>query len=309
MKGPVIVPLDGSRLAEQALPFAAAIAQRSGSPLHLLTVHEPTAPLSGAGFDPSYDPRWAATTAPGQKQYLEGVAERLSTGDLEVVVAVPDGPVIQTLLDYVARTRAALLVMTTHGRGGLDRLWLGSTLDRTIREATVPVLVVRSWVDGAELELRRIVIPLDGSVLAETVLGSALSIAGLFRAACELVRVVPVPYTIGSPYKPYSVRIDEGALRDAVSEAERYLEAARARIERADRDVVVTTRVVEAPGQPVAGAILKVALATDAHLIALATHGRGGLRRLVLGSVADKLIRAASLPLLVVRPEVSAADG
>jgi nucleotide-binding universal stress UspA family protein len=302
MLGPIVVPLDESSLAEQALPLATAVARRAGLALHLVTVHAAAAVPAGDGFEASYDPGWYAATRAGQRRYLEALAERVPKG-IQTVVAVPEGPVIPSLLEYVDQHGAALVVMATHGRGGLNRLWIGSTLDRLIRETSVPVLIARASAEpGAkEPDFARMVIPLDGSELAEQVLAPAVGLGGLFGSAYELVRVVVAPDPIATPSVTPWVRVDEQDLEERIRSAEAYLGEAAGRLREAGGRSV-TTRVIRAAGQPVADAVLQAAADSRADIVAMATHGRGGLRRFVLGSVADKMIRAAALPLLVVRP-------
>lgn len=303
LNGPIVVPLDGSELAQGVMPHAIAIARRTRAPLHLVTVHQPTPAAARDGFDPTYDPRWYAATAAGQRKYLEEIAGRLSGEEFPVIVAVLDGPVVPALLGYAAvEQRAALLVMSTHGRGGLNRLWLGSTLDRILRETSLPILVIRAGVETeGEPSIRRMLIPLDGSELAEQVLPAAVALGTAFGCAFDLVRLVPLPYTIGSGLMAHSVRLDEEGLRNRLREAEDDLSEVSRRL-REREGIEVSTHVLEAPGQGIPEAILEAAAAFRADTIALATHARGGVRRAVLGSIADKLIRSAELPLLVVRP-------
>lgn len=278
---------------------------QTGARLHLVSVHESVASLPGDTFDASYDPAWFGTTEAGQKQYLQAIAERIEKTGGHAVVAVPAGPAASTLLDYAQREHAALLAMSTHGRGGLNRLWLGSTLDRVMRKTTIPLLVVRSTSELKDPRapiLRRIAIPLDGSTLAEAALEPAVFLGEAFDCEYEIVRVVPPVFTIGSPYMAHSVHVDETVVQQRSAEADSYLAAVKERLE-LEHDVTVRTRLLTTPGEPVTDAVLSAARDADADLIALATHGRGGLRRIFLGSVADKIIRSATLPLLIVRPE------
>ena len=175
--------------------------------------------------------------------------------------------------------------------GRLSRLGLGSVADELIRRAPMPVLLVRPGEKAPgiipEPVLDNILIPLDGSALAEQVLEPALDLARLMEARCSLLRVVesrssPAKHAGGPPER----------------QAEAYLERVAARLR--EQGLQVRTRVVVA--RHVAEAILEEAEAQASNLIALATHGRGGLKRLLLGSVADKLIRAAASPVLVYRP-------
>jgi nucleotide-binding universal stress UspA family protein len=139
-----------------------------------------------------------------------------------------------------------------------------------------------------EPALDDILIPLDGSPLSEQVLGPAVELARLMEARCLLLRVVP----------PHSSRGRGAGDLSEVAKAEEYLEGVAARLRRQGLEVRTRAHLARHP----AGAILEEAAARPGSLIALATHGRGGLTRLLLGSVAGKLVRAAAAPLLVYRP-------
>jgi nucleotide-binding universal stress UspA family protein len=172
--------------------------------------------------------------------------------------------------------------MATRAQGLQKRLGFGSVADQLVRRAGVPVLVLppREAAPGVipEPTLDEILVPLDGSPLAEQVLGPALDLARLMEARCGLLRVA-----VGLP---------------EVAKAEEYLNGVATRLR--GQGLQVRTRVLVA--RHAAEAILEEAAARTGSLIALATHGRGGLTRLLLGSVASKLVRAATSPLLVYRP-------
>ena len=201
--------------------------------------------------------------------------------------------VADIILERARAGNADLIVMATHGRGPLSRFLAGSVADELIRRAGVPVLLVRPSEKAPEIiperVLDNILIPLDGSALAEQVLEPALDLAQLMEARCSLLRVVE------SRSSPAS-RASGGPPEKAQAEA--YLEHVAAKVR--EQGVSVRTRVVVA--RHAVAAILEVAAAQASNLIALATHGRGGLRRLLLGSVADMLVRAAASPVLVYRP-------
>lgn len=315
MTRPIVVPLDSSPLAEAALPLAVAIAGQGDLPLHLVAVNEPPQLVPGVGgsmeagtFDGYHDPGWVPETGERQQEYLDRIAGDLRDDGLSVEATVVDGLPATALREYAEEQDAALVVLATHGRGGLSRAWLGSTTDRLLRDMSVPMLIIRSSEDengqprmAASTVPRRVLVPLDGSPLAEQILGQATALGARLGWGYELVRVVPVPFVIGSPAMVHSLKVDDEQLQKRRSEAEAYLERVRGKLEA--EGVSAETVVVEAGGGALAEAILDTAGDLEVDVIALATHGRGGLRRLVLGSVADKLIRAADVPLLVFRPE------
>jgi len=296
----VLVPLDRSSFAEQALPLASSIARRANARLDLVEVHALYAledPHAGwAPFEADRD----AQCKQQEQLYLDATA-RLTTCVSAVVAtagvlsgsAVLPETVADSILERARTGKADLIVMATHGRGPLSRFGFGSVADQLIRRAPMPVLLVRPSEKPArttpEPVLENILIPLDGSKLAEQVLEPAAELAQLMEARLSLLRVVEFRSSSG----------DRGAasLPDR-SEQERYLERVAARLR--EQGLQVGTRVVVA--RHAAEAILEEARVHGADLIALATHGRGGLKRLLLGSVADRLIRGAALPILVYRP-------
>jgi nucleotide-binding universal stress UspA family protein len=215
------------------------------------------------------------------------------------------GAVADALVDYADDIAADLVVMTTHGRGGLSRLWLGSVAEDVIREVTKPVLLVRPGESPAgstagpvaPRDLRRVLIALDGSSLAETVLEPALDVAGE-NAECVLVRVV-------EPITAISLASLGGVAAAAPDRWDRqvgdvgdYLESVAASL----RARGLSTRTHVTVHTQAARAILEYAREIEADIVAMATHGRSGLRRLVMGSVADKVLRGAETAVLLYRP-------
>jgi nucleotide-binding universal stress UspA family protein len=293
----LLVPLDRSSFAEQALPLALSIARRAGARLYLVEVHalyaleDPT-----AGWVP-IDPERDAQRKRQEQLYLDATATWLtSMSPASVSTAVLPGSdvlaetVADSILERARAGKADLIAMATHGRGPFRRFWAGSVTDQLIRRAGVPVLLVRPSATAPAIfpgpVLDNILIPLDGSALAEQVLGPALDLARLMEARCTLLRVLSPR---SSPHN--------GAPGGPPTEAA-YLERVAARVR--EQGAPAQARVVVA--RHVAEAILEEAAAQACDLIALATHGRGGLTRLLWGSVADQLIRAAASPVLVYRP-------
>ena len=304
--GPILVPLDGSDLGEQAVPVAAALAKRTGAELHLIHVHVPLAPepIYVEGL-PVIDEHMHPRRREHEQAYLEGARSRL-VGDAPATTQVIDGAVASALAAHARASHAQLVVLTTHGRGGFERAWLGSVADEMVRVSPVPILLVRPEPGKAPAPFRRILVPLDGSPLAEAILDHAIRIARLEpEAEIVLVDVVqPIPSAIlvpqsllaPAPVKEEVARAQEAAVRE-------YLEGVAARV----RSAHVHARVrVDFAGN-VAAAILEAARAEGADLVALCTHGRSGLPRIALGSVADKIVRASVIPVLLFRPPTSAA--
>lgn len=304
----VLVPLDGSRFAEHALPLAGALARHAGAKLRVVTVSTPLASFTAEGayfgtaeMEAELDGRYRA--------YLNSTAGRLRARGTEVEVDLLHGEVAECICADAER-QAELVVMATHGRGTLERFWLGSVADEVVRNVTRPVLLVRPADEeadlGSEPKLSPVVVSLDGTPLAEKVLDHALEMAALAPGA-ELVlmraitSVAPVPSHLDVPEAEREARGLMSQVHKLQShlrrEAETYLEGVAARVRQ--RGVKARTAVV-VEDQP-AVAILNEARAVGAGLIALETHGRSGLTRFFLGSVADKVIRGATTPVLVHR--------
>jgi nucleotide-binding universal stress UspA family protein len=297
----ILVPLDGSSFAEHALPLALGLARRHDAAVHLAMVHVPitTAYIDGvAHFDPSLDNEIRER----ERRYLDAVAERLEGSGIAATTALLDGPVVGMLEAEARERHADVIVMSTHGRGGLSRAWLGSVADALVRRAPAPVLLVRPK-EGEEAALeavtafRRILVPLDGSALAEEAIGYALAVGDRASTRYTLLRVVIPALVVGSPFIEPGVHIADEDLEEQMEAARRYLDRVAERLRRDGADV--DTVVVAHPSP--AAAILELADSEGADLVCLATHGRTGLSRILLGSVADKVLRAATTPVLLCR--------
>jgi nucleotide-binding universal stress UspA family protein len=298
----ILVPLDGSRLSEQALPLAVAIAERARAKLRLVLVHQLAAvPLSSEGRQLYVSLEVAARKS--ENAYLKTFTDQLKTqSGVAITSTTLTGPVAGTLREYIQESGADLVVMTSRGQGGLRRLWLGSVADALIRGSSVPVLLVRPEEHPSPrpvLEnLRQILVPLDGSTLAEAILDPAKELAVVAGAELMLVQIIqplapPLEGPIASP-----LRFDEELTSLRRKEAADYLKD----LAEDCREAGVKAAYSATLGRNVADTILELAESPTVGLIAIATHGRGGLKRLALGSVADKLVRGSPGPLLVYRP-------
>ncbi|MGE0441855.1 MAG: universal stress protein [Gemmatimonadales bacterium] len=301
----VVVSLDGSRFAETAVPVAARLARSSGGRLRLVMAHEPTMAMVPAADIP-------ITTGPDdmgvraeQQTYLAGLAHdlgRVGAGPVEFTLV--DGLAGPTLVDELERARPDLLVMATHGRGPLSRFWLGSVADHLLRHASTPILLMRPH-DGdklpvTEVPLATCLIPLDRSPEAEAILGPATDLARITQAHVTLMTVIEPVLGVSGAVPPYPVAVPQEALESLRVESQKYLDEVADRL-RAE-GLRVATRVVV--GMGVATTILEQADQGKFDFVAMSTHGAGGFRRLLLGSVADKVVRGSGKPVLVFRPAV-----
>jgi nucleotide-binding universal stress UspA family protein len=300
----ILVPLDGSTLSEQALPLAVAIAERARANLRLVMVYQlPAVPLSAKGRQLYVSLELEARKA--QRAYLKAFTDQLKeqSSSLAVTSTTLTGPVADTLREYIHESRTDLVVMTSRGHGGLKRLWLGSVADAMIRQSSAPVLLVRPEENPSPrpiLEnLVQILVPLDRSAQAEAILDAARKLASLAGAELWLVEVVhPLAAPLESQgTQPSKFDVELTVLRQ--KEAADYLSGIAEECLKAGVAATFSARL----GASVADTILELAEFPKVGMIALATSGRGGVKRLALGSVADKLVRAAPRPVLVYRPQ------
>lgn len=300
----IVVPLDGSMFAEAALPIAAAIARESHSTLSLVEVHELILGEAEVAFATSGG--WDDELREGETEYLTRTARPLAEeSGIIVETALVDGPVANAIAAYVAKIEASLLVITTHGRTGMSRAWLGSTTDWLARFAGVPVLLVHPTKDeemhGVSTTLRHILVPLDGSERAERVLPDAIRLGRLQGARYTLVRVVAPVVRAFSPYASMGLPMapDEEATGKKLTEAKQYLVDVATQLRRRYGTLYIETEAIAA--EHVADVILTRARAVSADVVAMSTRGRGA-SRLLLGSVADKILRGFEGAMLLLGP-------
>jgi len=277
----ILVPLDGSAFAEGAIGPAITLAEKAGGRVCLLAVH--CHPTDDAAVDPE-----------AAKKYLRDVMIRFRpVTSSSIATKVRFGP--EVAVEIAAEASAHdLIVMTSHGRGGLARAWFGSVADECVRTSSTPILVLRPLESGPaslRLEISKVVVPLDGSELAETILPTAAYVADLLDVPITLLRSVVVPVT---SYVGYFPQTDS---RLPVDDAEAYLQQ------------IVSTHLAGLRQRPTVQVTIGPHAARDIcelagsdSLIAMATHGRGGAQRTFLGSITDEVIRATESVVLVLRP-------
>lgn len=296
----LLVPLDGSVFSEYALPFALGIAKRACAAVQLLQVHVPLddySVLPAPHSDPEErikEQEWA---------YLDHIMHRwqLRVPDVKMSTLLLEGLPSEVLLEETRK--ADLVVMSTHGRGPASRFWLGSLADALVRAVAVPLMLLRPdeqpSSDALASPFHHLMIPLDGSDLAEQALKPALQLGRLMEAKYTLLRVVkPVIMLDPNPGWPAMTDLNEKMTRQTLDEAQGYLDRIAALLRGQGLTVQTRTVLHTHPAE----AILQEAKEQRADLLSLATHGRGGIRRLLLGSVADKVLRGSSIPMLVCRP-------
>jgi nucleotide-binding universal stress UspA family protein len=281
----LLLPLDRSSLAEQAIGHAASIARESGAAIDIVLVHEPF-PFAGYADLPWEEEPDAAA----EQKYLEAVADELKSGaQVTATCAVLRGAPAEMIIRRARDVGADLIVMTSHGRTGLSRTWLGSVADAVMRKSAIPVFMLRPERESettkrrvAARGVKRILVPMDGSTLAGGIVPAATDLARAAHASITLLPVVP----------------DEAATQQLVDLATTELESAAQRLH-AETGIAIDAHVVVSGHA--AQAIVDQAEALKIDVIAMSTHGRGA-SRLLLGSVADKVLRSSRVPVLLYRP-------
>jgi nucleotide-binding universal stress UspA family protein len=276
----IMVPLDGSNFAWRAMPYAIRLARPVQARLIL---------LGAAGVD------WID---PPSETEFDTMAETVRKSGVEaepIIERVYHEDMARAICETAAERRVDLIVMSTHGRGGLGRWIYGSVADQVLRQSSVPVVLISAicehhWPEDRPL---RILVPLDGSDFAREAITSAEEMAAKLQAELLFLQV------IDSAEYPYLFS-DPATWKDAEPE----LAKARQSLEALANPIRATGQAVQvlaAFGSP-AATIARIARGQGIDMIAMATHGRGGLARLVLGSVATGTLHRANVPLLLVRP-------
>lgn len=295
--GEILVPLDGSETAEWALPMALGIARPAGARIRLIRCLASLArafpDIQAAGYLREWEERQHAAEA----DYMNSVAARLQEGGFDAVAETTDGDPTHAVVDAAAD--ADLVVMTAHGWSGPEQNWLGHVADGVVHHVRKPVLVVRGK-DGVRPEklagesgIRRILVPTDGSEAARSAEDQAAALARLLGASITLFRAVRAPSGPSSPYIPHTAALDRAVAESRETDAYHYLEGRQAELEGVDVSIMARDTY------NVAREILAVATEVDADLVAVGTHRDSRLARIVLGSVADKVVRGTRIPVLI----------
>lgn len=294
----IIVPLDGSELAEQALEPALALAQQVQGEVILLSVpvlqHMFVVEPAGYGFllpEQSVDQSRYELL-----EYLKGVQARHSYPDVTIHTLIEEGDEATTIVETAAAHQADLIVMSTHGRTGFTRWMLGSITEKVLREAPCPVLVIRH-----NQPIDRVIITLDGSELAERAILPGLEIANTLGCHVTLFRTVP-PMDVDAHLISSLDKLEQGfgdRLREeGYNQATHYLQTLAVK-----HAPVYEGIKTEVWGGDPAQTIVDFVEARHINLIVMATHGRTGFQKWVHGSVTEKVLRTAPCAILVVRPQ------
>ena len=306
----IIVPLDGSELAEQALPYAQLVARSLSASIELIQAFDILPPgLMGEGSQFVVD-QMLAGARDRAESYLYGTRLRLEAEGNSVSTTAMRSSPAEAIVAQASIDPSALVVMSTHGRGGIARWVLGSVADKVLHTVPNPMLVVRAA--GAQQaapadSLKMVVVPLDGSQLAELAIPHAASIAAALSARITLLRVTPtlehyqrdldyVPYEIAG-VSDYDQAPAERLVESDTQQVATYLSGVESRLAGVHTHGV---SLAHERNDDVAQAIIDQA-GEEQSLVVMTTHGRSGVGRMVFGSVADRVVRHSNAPVLVVR--------
>ncbi len=291
----ILVPLDGTPLSEAALPYAEALAARTGAQLTLIRAAH--GPILAVGR-----PEAQFNVISEAEEYLAKLAEEARGRGFTIATGVPYGlSPAAWLVEEITLRNADMIVIGTHDRVGLDHLIHGSVAQAVVSHATVPVLLIRS-ADG----LRPVehfhsrepvfIVPLDGSDIAEAGLPEAKKLARALGGRLVLVGVIPEP---GQPVvDQWGIGTYVGANHERLrTDAQDYLWRVAAQVE---ADGILTQRAVR-QGDP-AAQIVHASEQYNAAAVVMATHGRTGIGRMLMGSIAGRVLHNSPCPVLVVRP-------
>lgn len=297
----VLVPLDGSPEAEQALPWATSLASRTGGAIRLVGVHAPPAVyLDGQTLVGSVTPDEEVRAQ--EQAYLDEVEQRVRHAHgVSISSDLIDGSVLDALVEQTRIVQPAWTVMTSHARGAIARFFLGSTALEYVRHAPGPVLLLHTTNhEPPDLShvptIETVVVPLDGSLVAEQSILPAIALAKLYHARVQVIMVldaVPEIENIAIRHEPgLPGPWDEAAVH---TKAEYYLEHMADRC----RAHGLTAHTQLIPHGAASTAIVAAAQGLPNAIIALTTHGRGGLAKLVWGSVTEQIVRHTTTPVLI----------
>lgn len=309
----VLVPLDGSALAAQVLPYAEMVARSTGATVLLLRVMNPyPAELVREGmgvYRETDDPGGAVPSAADwedvlsrinsdAQSYLDQMADTIRSDGVTVETAVKDGDPADCILEEADKDAGTLIAMTTHGRTGVGRWLLGSVTDKIVRSGRHPMLITRAQEGGAH-PVNRVILTLDGSELSEQAQPHAVEMAKALGLGITVLRAVSLnPY--GEAFTEFApVQTNEDLAGEMEIEAQGYVSVKVEELQAAGIADVTGSIVT---GYPASVILDEVGEAGD-KLVTMATHGRAGVARLLLGSVTDRVVRHSAGPVFVVRPE------
>lgn len=304
----ILVPLDGSATAEQAIPYARLLSQGFKASIDLLRVIDgPTA--GSADLDQGTASEQLAERVQAG-EYLANLAGSLRSEGLEVASSILEGNPASTIVTESEKAPGTLVVISTHGRSGITRWVMGSVADKVLHATRAPMLMVRCQETESQesesretesvgtVHVREVIVPLDGSELAEQALPHAVAVARALGLKTTLLRVTP---SAGDYFKymDYPPSNYEDLAQEVDADAVQYLDNICRRIKLEGAGEIEERLIHGSAALAIADYVKEV----PDCLVAMTTHGRSGIGRWVMGSVADRVIRHSGSPVLVVRAE------
>ena len=306
----ILIPLDGSKLAEQVLPYARLLAKAQHVPIELLHVFD-RLPSVLANSSGGQDADCSATAFRYEaNEYIEQIASSLRSVGVEVTVASREGDPASLIIREAAQHSNTLIAMSTHGRSGVGRWVFGSVTDKVLHSTTGYMLIVRATSkerrSHSDVKLDAIIVPLDGSDLAEQSLPVASALSQSLGIRVSLVTATSTIEEAMSTisFQEMGVDADEGIpssediAKEMDGDAKAYLDKRRETLIQQG----VTSIETQLIHGSAAGAIVDLVQETSDNLVVMTTHGRSGMGRWVLGSVTDQVVRESGGPVLVVCP-------
>ena len=295
----ILIPLDGSKTAEKVLPYARSLVGKFKVPVELLAVVDigeiamHMASEKARFLDTMIEDATRQSTS-----YLQGIAGTFP--GTTVTCSVEKGKAEECIIEKGATDKAMLITMATHGRSGLNRFLLGSVAEKVLRGAVNPLLLIRAT-EGAGSEgaatINSVIVPLDGSALAENFLPMAVEMAKQLDLEIELFRAYQIPYNVYAGDEGFYAGNFDELLAGVRDEATEYLDKKAAELKK-----LGVTKVSCVSKEGFAGdEIISLGRKTPDNVIAMSSHGRSGVKRWVLGSVAETVVRHSGDPVLIVR--------
>lgn len=287
----ILVPLDGSELAEKALPYTRTIAKLRTSEVVLFAVS-----ITPEGYRRDRL----------LKSYLDVNAKKLESQGIKVSTTVAYGEVAEEIIQYADKNKVDLIIISTHGYSGIKRWMLGSVSQKVLYGTCTPVLLIKSKSpEIGEAAFRKIMVPLDGSPFAETAFPYVAELAKDTETELLLLQVSesPVVPSYGSrPINPTWEKYRDTLWTELQQQASEYLEKIEANLK--TKGLKVTSHIAKGELGEVAQSIMHVAEQENVNLITMATHGRTGVSRWVYGSVANRIVQESTQPILLIRPAI-----
>jgi nucleotide-binding universal stress UspA family protein len=291
----MLIPLDGSQVAEQVLPYARSLAKALAIPVDLLEVVDlETLRLLANPERGRYLDTLLSEKMESSNSYLKAIAQ--SFQGKQITCIVEKGKPEDVVIERAAADKGTLIVMATHGRSGIQRWVLGSVADKVLHGSTNHLFLIRAQEQDktvTEARLTKVIVPLDGSSVAETVLPYVMDLAKKMSLEVVLVRAFALPAGTADEYQTYTddlIELIEAEARDYL--AEKVKEMKGNGLDNVSSVVNVGYGAEE---------IIALARKTPDNFIAMCTHGRSGMKRFVLGSVTDRVVRHSGDPVLIIR--------